>query len=315
MMGDKDKSFVSAVIYVHNARERIECFMHMIIRVFEENFESSEIICVNDCSDDDGVLSCIREVSKSAVNTNITILNMSYYHGVEMAMNAGVDLAIGDFVFEFDSTILDYDESEIMRIYKKAVEGYDIVSASPKRKQRMSSRIFYYIFHKFTNPSYKLYTERFRILSRRVINRIQNINKVIPYRKAAYVNCGLKTENLTYLTRDVGKNCDVDKKEKRYRKHLAVDTLILYTDIGYRFSIAMTVLMMAVTILVITYSIVVYLFYEPIAGWTTTILFLAVAFFGLFGILTIIIKYLQILVDLLFRRKHYNFESVEKLTK
>lgn len=37
-------------------------------------------------------------------------------------------------------------------------------------------------------------------------------------------------------------------------------------------------------------------------------------FFGLFGVLTIIIKYLQLLVDLVFKRKHYSFESIEKLT-
>ena len=52
---------------------------------------------------------------------------------------------------------------------------------------------------------------------------------------------------------------------------------------------------------------------HPVEGWTTTILFLSVAFFGLFGILTIIIKYLQLLMDLVFKRKHYSFESVEKL--
>ena len=37
--------------------------------------------------------------------------------------------------------------------------------------------------------------------------------------------------------------------------------------------------------------------------------------FGLFGVLTIIIKYLQILIDLVFKRSRYSFEGVEKLTK
>jgi dolichol-phosphate mannosyltransferase len=55
------------------------------------------------------------------------------------------------------------------------------------------------------------------------------------------------------------------------------------------------------------------LFSTPVAGWTTTIFFMSFAFFGLFGILTIIIKYLQILVDLVFRRKKYSFESIEKM--
>ena len=37
------------------------------------------------------------------------------------------------------------------------------------------------------------------------------------------------------------------------------------------------------------------------------------AFFGLFGILTIVIKYLQLIVELVFKRKHYSFEGIEKI--
>ena len=65
----------------------------------------------------------------------------------------------------------------------------------------------------------------------------------------------------------------------------------------------------------IIYTLLVFFLGNPIEGWTTTLLFLSVAFFGLFGILTIIIKYLQIIVDMVFKRKHYIIESIEKLTK
>ena len=77
----------------------------------------------------------------------------------------------------------------------------------------------------------------------------------------------------------------------------------------------MTIFMMLVSIFMLIYSIAIYVTSHPVAGWTTTILFLSVAFLGLFGILTIIIKYLQLIVDLVFKRKHYTFESIEKLTK
>ena len=92
-------------------------------------------------------------------------------------------------------------------------------------------------------------------------------------------------------------------------------SLIMFTGMGYRFSKAMTILMMAVSLFMVVYSVVIYLTSNPIEGWTTTILFLSVAFFGLFGILTVIIKYLQLIIDLVFKRKHYSFESIEKLTK
>lgn len=311
-MENKENNFVSAVIYVHNAGEAMESFLKTIINVFERNFYHSEIICVNDNSGDNS-LDVIKNTSRSASSTSISVVNMSFFHGLEAAMNAGVDLSIGDFVFEFDDVTLDFEEEVIMRIYHRSLEGYDIVSAIPGRKERFSSRLFYRVFDKFTDLSHRMRTESFRILSRRVINRISSMNKSVPYRKAVYANQGLKTDSITYQS--IKKTAKRDKQEARYRSRLAVDTLILFTEVGYRFSIIMTVLMMIISAFMIVYSIVIFATANPVAGWTTTILFLSVVFFGLFGILTVIIKYLQLLINLIFKRKHYTFEGIEKLTK
>ncbi len=312
-MGSKEKNFVSAVIYVHNAESRIERFLDMVIQVMEENFEHSEIICVNDCSEDASV-TAIKKISEKAASTSVSVINMSFFHGLELAMDAGMDLAIGDFVFEFDNTNLDFDPEMIMKIYRHSLTGYDIVSASSDKRERLSSRVFYAVFDKFSDLSYDMVTESFRILSRRVINRISSMNKTIPYRKAIYAGSGLKTANLKY---DVLKTVYElkDPKENRYRAGLAVETLILFTELGYRFSFWMTSLMMFISLFMLIYTLTVYFVGHPMEGWTTTVLFLSVAFLGLFGILTIIVKYLQIIVDMVFKRKHYNYESIEKLTK
>lgn len=312
-MKNKEKNFVSAVIYVHNAQQRIDMFLHTIIDVMEKNFEYSEIICVNDSSDDDS-LSVIKNVCGDTKKTSVSVVNMGYFHGLELAMNAGVDMAIGDFVFEFDNTNMDFDADVIMQIYRHSLEGYDIVSASPDKKEKFTSRLFYKIFDQFSNISYEMATESFRLLSRRVINRISSMNKSVLYRKALYANCGLKTDSIKYQVKKTGMSSS-DRKEKNYRSGLAVDSLILFTEVGYRFSMTMTILMMVMSMLVIAYTVITYFMANPVAGWTTTILFLSVCFFGLFGILTAIIKYLQLLVDMVFKRKHYSFESIEKWTK
>lgn len=310
-MADKEKNFVSAVLYVHNDEALIGGFLQLVLGVLEGSFEHSEIICVNDYSHDNSV-DVVRRISKGVKGTTVTVLNMSYFHGVEAAMNAGLDLAIGDFVLEFDACVPDFAASEIMRVYQKSLEGYDIVSASPDIRQRFSSGVFYRVFNRFTNFSYQLGTERFRVLSRRVINRIGSMNKSVPYRKAVYANCGLKTANIRYRVTG-GAVAKRDRAEQKYRADLAANSMILFTGVGYQFAVAMTVVMMLVAIAVAVYSAVVYLFRTPVAGWTTTIFFMSFAFFGLFGILAIIIKYLQILVDLVFRRRKYSFESIEKM--
>ena len=312
-MANKEKNFASAIIYVHNAGGRTENFLKTIIGVMEGNFEHSEIICVNDSSDDNS-LSLIKKTSECASTTSVAVINMSYFHGLELSMSAGIDMSIGDFVFEFDNTYLDFEPSVVMDIYNRSLKGYDIVSASADRKEKPTSKMFYKVFDRYTDLSYKMSTESFRVLSRRVLNRIDSMNKTIPYRKAVYANCGLKTDNIKYqVVNQV--SMSTDKKEKTFRSNLAVDSLILFTEMGYSFAKAMTVLMMCMSVFMIVYSAVIYATANPVAGWTTTILFLSVAFFGLFGILTIVIKYLQLLVDLVFKRKRYSFESIEKLTK
>ena len=41
---NKEKNFISAVVYVHNAEKNIADFLSMLIRVLESNFENSEIL-------------------------------------------------------------------------------------------------------------------------------------------------------------------------------------------------------------------------------------------------------------------------------
>ena len=307
----KEKIFVSAVVYVRNDESRISGFLSMLAGVLEERFEHSEIICVNDFSSD-GSLEKIKEFVKAGTAVSMTVVNMSYFHGLELSMNAGVDLSIGDFVYEFDSVEMDYEPSQVVDLYYKTQEGFDIVSLSPDKGNGLFSRAFYRLFNDFSSYPQKISTESVRILSRRTINRVSSMSKTIPYRKALYASSGLRTASIVY--KRTGKGRKVDGGERRYRRKLAIDSLILFTNVGYSISISMALLMMCIAVSMLTYSVVVYLTQTPVEGWTTTILFLSFAFFGLFGVLTVIIKYLQIIVDLIFKRKTYNFESIEKLT-
>lgn len=313
MIANKEKNFISAVVYVHSAEKRIESFMKMLIDCLETHFEQSEIICVNDHTNDNSV-GIIKQICENTTSTCVSILNLSHFHGLETAMNAGVNLAIGDYVLEFDTTLVDYDKDMIMQVYERCLQGYDVVSASPKNKASLSSKVFYKMFARYSDTHCKMDTESFRILSRRVINRTESMNTTVVYRKVLYIGSGLKTDIIKYDANNSKKYVS-DKREKQYRSGLAMDSLILFTQIGYRFAKAMTILMMSVAAVMIIYTIVIYLTAQPTEGWTTTVLFLATGFFGLFGIMTIVIKYLQLLVRMVFNRSQFSFESIEKLGK
>jgi len=309
-MDNKEKIFISAVVYVHNYEQEIGSFLTKLITELESRFQNAEIILVDDASSDQSVEK-IREVSRSSSSCSITILRMSSFHGLEMSVNAGNDLAIGDMIYEFDSIACDYPFELIFQAYQKMREGYDLVSVSPDKNRRYSSWLFYRLFARLTDI--RMDTERFRIVSRRLINRVNNDNVLIPYRKVIYQTSGFQGARITFQP-DL-KQPQLDSAAGRFRSTLAMDSLILFTEFGYRFSMAMTVSMMLISLLMTVYSVIIYLAAEPVEGWTTTILFLSIAFFGMFGILTVIIRYLQLLINLVFKRKHYHFSSIEKLTK
>lgn len=311
MVTYKEKNFISAVVYVHNNQDTIDYFLKKISEVLADNFEKFEIICVNDDSTDESI-NIIKTASNALSGCVLSIVNMSFYQGKEAAMNAGTDLAIGDFVFEFDNSIVDYDLSMVMDVYNHSIKGHDIVAASNSEK-RLTSNLFYILFNRGANTQYKLGSETFRILSRRAINRIHGMSKTIPYRKALYANCGLKFDTLKYEPIKIHMISHT-KQQHRMRQDTALSTLILFTDIAYKLSIYMTGLMMLATLGGGIYTVVVFISKRPVAGYTTTMLILSGSFFGVFAILAIIIKYLSILVDLVFKKQKYILESIEKIS-
>jgi dolichol-phosphate mannosyltransferase len=138
------------------------------------------------------------------------------------------------------------------------------------------------------------------------------MNKTIPYRKAIYANCGLKIDTIHYKS---NMKKSINRDDGDIRKNIAIESLILFTDIAYKAAIFMTFLMMIGILLVGIYTVFVFASQQPVAGWTTTMLFLSVGFLGVFAILAVVIKYLSIIVDLTFKKQKYMIESIEKITK
>ena len=309
---NKESNFISAVVYVHNAEKSLEQFLNMLQTFLNHSYKKYEIICVNDASTD-GSAELIRKFAENLEGTTISVLSMSYFQGLELSMDAGVDLSIGDFVYEFDSTVISYPADMMERVYRRCLEGFDIVAACPKDSGHRLSNVFYTIYNRNSSAQYPLRTEAFRILSRRSISRVQSMSKTIPYRKAIYANCGLPTDALYY---EQEAPLPIARAEERAnQKETATDALILYTNIAYQFAMRFSVLMMLITIGVAIYSLITYLTIHPVAGWTTTILFLSFCFFGISVLLTILVKYAALILKTVFTRQRYVVESIVKYGK
>ncbi|MDO5601783.1 MAG: glycosyl transferase family 2 [Oscillospiraceae bacterium] len=305
MKDGKESNFLSAAVYLGANAAAVPAFLDMLQGQLAAHFEAYEILCVSDAQPEGA--EAAKAWAQAHPGVSLSLINMSLRQGVELSMNAALDLAIGDFILEFDTIETPYPPKLIWQCYQKALEGHDIVTAAPKKNRRVSSRLFYRLFNAFSGSMYPLQTDLFHLLSRRAVNRLKAQTAYMPYRKAAYAASGLKLAVLRFDGPAPAAGADHSLSQ-------ALDSLALYTNAAYKFSLGLSLLLLAVTVAAAVYALILYLgAFKPIEGWTTTMLVMCGGFFGVFLILAIVLKYLSLLVELVFRRQSYLVESIEKL--
>lgn len=315
IVNKKEKKFISIVVYLHDLAPYLKYFLDTIIPIYEENFDQFELVCVDDACQDHTIEILKEYVENKQIKAMVNVVHMSFFQGLESAMNAGRDIAIGDFVYEFDDIFVDYEPEVIMQIYEKLLEGNDIVAASSKGKLRLTSKVFYSLYNRTSRGKGKIGPETFRIVSRRAINRIKSMGQYIPYRKAVYMNCGLKATTICYESKDVKVRVK-NKAVASERTALALDSFIYFTDVLERVSAIISGIFLLVTVGMGVYIISdVFNNTKPVEGWLSTMGFLALGFFGVFALLTIILKYLSVMLNLIFKQQRYLVSDIEKVVK
>ncbi len=310
----KEKKFISLVVYLHNDEEEIIPFFQQILPVVEQRFDQYEIVLVDDACTD-GTITRLKEYLEKADSlAMVNIIHMSFYHGVESAMNAGRDLAIGDFIYEFDTPLVDYEPWLLIRVYEKLLEGCDIVAAGQRGNTKLTSRLFYSFYNATRRGNGNIGPETFRIVSRRAVNRVKAMGQYIPYRKAVYANCGLRTAVIEYESKDNHRHKRTGKVGER--ASLALDSFIYFTNAMERVSLLTSCIFFLISVGMGIYILHDYFIGAAVVeGWMSTMGFLAIGFCGVFGLLTIVLKYLSVLLNLVFRQQRYLVSDIEKVVK
>lgn len=220
-MNKKESVFISAVLYLSDVSNDAEKFIGNLLDSLKEYFDHYEVIIVDDCSTKHEKY--LKEVLPSLADSTITVVHMGVKQGIEACLRAGLDVSIGDFVFEFDTLEMIFEKSLLWNVYQEALKGNDVVSVEPK-KNTLSRKIFYGLFNKFSNADYDVNASAFRLVSRRAINRVLELNMSSAFRQAVYASCGLKNSRIEY------KGSASARKARGLS--LAIDTFLLYTEFG-----------------------------------------------------------------------------------
>lgn len=135
---DLDKMDISAVFPVYNEARNLKQLYRETREVLESNFDSWEMIFVDDGSEDDSY----QVISELADNDqHVKAIKFRRNFGQSEALMAGFDHAEGDYIVTMDAD-LQNDPRDIPRLLDKLKEGYDCVSGWRKdRKDSLGKKL------------------------------------------------------------------------------------------------------------------------------------------------------------------------------
>ena len=305
----KGKNFISIIIYLYNNGDVIEDLLTKLNKFFYERFDAYEFVLVNDASTDDTEARLNNIWGK--IYGNIILVNMAWIHGSELAILAGKDAAIGDYVFEIESADLDWPVELLDDLYNKCQSGFDIVAATPIGGEKITSRFFYFIFKRISNHKINLSTETVRLVSRRALNAVLMSKEKVRYRKLLYKLIGFPHININYQP-IASKSYD-----HSFQKNLILALTILtsYSDIGLHISLWLSLLFFGISSIGGLYAIFMYIYLEKIMeGWTTTMLFLSAGFSGLFFLFALSSKYISNILFEVQDKPSYCVSEIKKIS-
>jgi dolichol-phosphate mannosyltransferase len=155
--------------------KRLEASLPAIIKDYE-------VIFVNDGSPEND-WEIVREIA--AENKKIKGINLSRNFGQHYAITAGLTGASGEWIVVMDGDLQDQPE-EIVKLYVKAKEGFDIVMGRRANRRdpffkRLFSKLFYSTFSYLTNTRQDASIANFGIYNRKAIDAVLSMKDNIRY--------------------------------------------------------------------------------------------------------------------------------------
>ena len=174
---------ISIVSPVYRAEKILPILVSEINLVMERIGEDYEIILVDDRSPDNS-----WEVMKvlSSQNSKIKSIRLSRNFGQHSAIFAGLTKTKGDWVVVMVDCDMQDQPKEIAKLYKKALEGYDIVLGQRENRKdkflkKLSSKLFYKVFNYLSGGQFNNEIGNFGIYKKKVIDSILNISDYIKF--------------------------------------------------------------------------------------------------------------------------------------
>jgi len=191
---------ISIVAPFYNEEAAVGKFFPEVIAAVENLATKWEIICVDDGSQD-ATLERLLHAARS--DPAVKVIQLSRNFGKEAALTAGLEAAIGEVVVVIDADLQD-PPSLIERMLEKWREGYDVVYGvrrsrdSDSLAKRVSAGGFYRVFNTLTSVPIPANTGDFRLMDRRVVDRLGELPERNRFMKGLFAWLGFKSAAVYY---------------------------------------------------------------------------------------------------------------------
>ena len=261
---------ISVVIPVYGCRAALPELHKRLTKTLESLTKDYEIILVNDyCPQNSWEVIeklCLEDV-------HVKGIELSRNFGQMKAILAGLDYSHGKWTVVMDCDLQDRPE-EIINLYNKAMEGYDIVFARRKKRKDSFIKVFlanqFYKIYKFaTDGNYDGNVCNFSIVNRKAVDSYCSMREqhrgYVMYMK--WLGFNQAVIDVEHDERYEGKSSYNLKK----RINMALELLTSQSDKVLRLFVKLGFLMTLVSVLVIIYLIIHYFVNHVSPGWTSIV--------------------------------------------
>jgi glycosyltransferase involved in cell wall biosynthesis len=191
---------ISVIVPVYKEEKNIKPFLERTEKVLQSITKNYEILFCLDPSPDQTQLVIEQEIQR---NPNIKLMVFSRRFGQPAATMAGILNCSGKTCVVIDVDLQDPPELMI-DMYHKLQEGYEVVYAKRRSRKgetlikRMIAHIGYSVINKLSDVQIPRNTGDFRIMSRKVVEELRNLNESHGFLRGLVAYVGYKQAFIEY---------------------------------------------------------------------------------------------------------------------
>jgi polyisoprenyl-phosphate glycosyltransferase len=288
--------FVSVVCRLRDERELVQPLLEDLVRVLRAHYENWEIVLVDDGSRD-GTSSRVKEMLGRY--EGVRLLRLSRAFGLDVALTAGLESAIGDVVVTLSA------ESDPPEIIPQLVDvarrdNAAVYGVAPSRRRGVlretGGKIFHWICRRLLELPIEPRSTQLRALPRQAVNAIVEIKDRHRYLRALTPYIGYETRTVQY--QPISRSGRPQRESLFAAADAAIAVIVGNSTRPLRIVSWLALFAAFLNVLYIGYVFAVRIFKTRVAeGWMTLSLQNAGMFLLLFLILAVVTEYVGRILD------------------